>query len=174
MTRFNNIAGKKFGKLTAIECVGKDSRYNNIWRCQCECGRFRDVVLGKLIQNKVKTCGCKIHYHYDEVGLNILYNRYHKAANSRNYVWNISKEEFKYITKQNCFYCGHSPANIQRFDRNRGEYIYNGLDRVDNKIGYSIDNVVPCCTKCNVAKNKMTIQEFKILVENIYSNWICK
>ena len=37
---------------------------------------------------------------------------------------------------------------------------YNGLDRVDNSRGYEPSNVVPCCRRCNRAKDDMSSQEF--------------
>ena len=44
--------------------------------------------------------------------------------------------------------------------RGNGDYTYNGIDRVDNTRGYTLDNVVPCCFKCNRAKDTMTKEEF--------------
>ena len=45
----------------------------------------------------------------------------------------------------------------------------NGLDRVDNNKGYTIDNVVPCCKRCNYAKNNQTPREFKEWVKKVYN-----
>ena len=33
-----DITGMKFGRLTAIEPVGKDNRRNILWKCRCDCG----------------------------------------------------------------------------------------------------------------------------------------
>jgi hypothetical protein len=41
-----------------------------------------------------------------------------------------------------------------------GAFIYSGIDRIDPTHGYISDNVVPCCRTCNVAKLKMTRDEF--------------
>jgi hypothetical protein len=38
--------------------------------------------------------------------------------------------------------------------------VANGIDRVDNTKGYSVDNCVPCCRRCNVAKADMTPDQF--------------
>ena len=43
--------------------------------------------------------------------------------------------------------------------RDVGEYVYNGLYRYDNLLGYTIDNVVPCCGKCNRMKMDLSIEE---------------
>lgn len=39
-------------------------------------------------------------------------------------------------------------------------FFYTGVDRVDNGIGYTIENVVPCCGTCNHAKSAMSVDEF--------------
>jgi hypothetical protein len=41
-----------------------------------------------------------------------------------------------------------------------GVYVYSGLDRVDNTVGYTLDNVVPACKACNHAKVDMSYAEF--------------
>ena len=47
-----------------------------------------------------------------------------------------------------------------------GDYIYNGIDRVDSNIGYIFENCVPCCKLCNMAKKEYPVEEFK--------EWIAK
>lgn len=49
-----------------------------------------------------------------------------------------------------------------------GDYVYNGIDRVDNTKGYTIDNVVPCCGICNMAKGKLNQQEFQNWIKRVY------
>ena len=51
-----------------------------------------------------------------------------------------------------------------------GIYIYNGIDRIDNNKGYTIDNIVPCCHICNQAKSSFTLQEFQDWIEKVYQN----
>jgi hypothetical protein len=34
------------------------------------------------------------------------------------------------------------------------------MNRLDNSKGYSIENSVPCCKMCNLAKHANTYQEF--------------
>lgn len=38
--------------------------------------------------------------------------------------------------------------------------IYNGIDRIDNAKGYTIENSVTCCKRCNFAKRNMSYDEF--------------
>ena len=53
-----------------------------------------------------------------------------------------------------CHYCG--------LDNNSVAGV--GLDRLDNTIGYMLDNVVSCCTECNRARSdKFTPDEMLII-----------
>ena len=52
-----NVAGQRFGKLTAIEPVGKvKDTYK--WRCVCDCGRETEVLINNLTSGHTKSCGC--------------------------------------------------------------------------------------------------------------------
>ena len=42
---------------------------------------------------------------------------------------------------------------------------YNGIDRIDNNIGYTIDNSVSCCKYCNFAKNDFLLDEFLLWIK---------
>jgi hypothetical protein len=52
-----------------------------------------------------------------------------------------------------------------------GLYGAVGLDRVDNNVGYTYDNVVPCCVLCNFIKADLNVQVFlsqACKISNIY------
>lgn len=55
---FRNLAGQKFGKLTAIERIGVNANGNYLWRCVCDCGKEKIVPSGKLVQGRATNCGC--------------------------------------------------------------------------------------------------------------------
>jgi len=97
---------------------------------------------------------------------------YKRRAKVRGFRYNLAEEQFAEITQRNCYYCGAKPNNITDKSTMIGKYTYNGLDRVDNNEGYTIDNVVPCCKTCNSAKGILTAQEFKNWVVKIYNNLI--
>ena len=103
---------------------------------------------------------------------NNLYNQYRSGAKIRNLDFNLTKEECHYLFQQNCFYCNALPNNIYRKSGSAGEYIYNGIDRIDSKLGYQIDNVVPCCKVCNYAKRDMPISEFLTWIKAVYEKSI--
>lgn len=61
-------------------------------------------------------------------------------AKHRGLPWTIGFEEYKDLQSRSCYYC---EGDLPR----RGI----GLDRMDNdkSVGYTVDNVLPCCATCN-------------------------
>lgn len=53
MGKIKNIKGQKFGRLTALEYVGKSK-----WLCRCDCGNDYIVSTNYLISGHTKSCGC--------------------------------------------------------------------------------------------------------------------
>jgi hypothetical protein len=74
---------------------------------------------------------------------------YKTGASTRKYGFEISDEQADALFRSACHYCGYQP--FQRF---------NGIDRVDNKLGYVAGNVVACCAWCNRAKGRFPVESF--------------
>lgn len=55
-----DIAGQKFGRLTAIKPTNRKDKSTKgvVWECKCDCGKLTYVVVGKLTTHKVESCGC--------------------------------------------------------------------------------------------------------------------
>ncbi len=87
------------------------------------------------------------------------YAKYQWSAEIRGYVFALSQSEFNELRSYSCYYCGEGD-------------IANGLDRVDNSIGYVPENVVACCGNCNRAKHALSYEDFIELVKKIYKNRI--
>ena len=54
MSKLDDLTGKKFGNLKAVEYVG-----NGRWRCICECGRETEAFATNLKRGHTTSCGCK-------------------------------------------------------------------------------------------------------------------
>ena len=102
---------------------------------------------------------------YGESAFNALLKGYIKTAADRGYPFALTRDEFKQITQMDCYYCGAPPSKVKKIKNGHGEYIYNGVDRVDNSKGYSLDNSVTCCNACNVAKNAVPMRIAEKMVE---------
>jgi hypothetical protein len=104
-----------------------------------------------------------------ESAFGILYRSYIRAAKYRGVSWGLSVDDFRKLTSSRCGYCGALSSLKTTGHATYGTYIYNGIDRVDNKKGYAIDNVVACCETCNKAKRTMTLSEFIAWIDNVYA-----
>jgi len=53
-----DLTGQKFGRLTALEDVGRNKQRTRLWLCQCECGNSVVIPSTKLRCGHTKSCGC--------------------------------------------------------------------------------------------------------------------
>lgn len=53
----NALIGKPFGQLRVVRHMGKNKRQEDIYKCECECGRTRTVSGFLLIYGDVTDCG---------------------------------------------------------------------------------------------------------------------
>ena len=53
-----DIAGRKFGSLTARYPVRKDKSGHYLWHCGCECGATKAIRSNSLLGGRTKSCGC--------------------------------------------------------------------------------------------------------------------
>jgi hypothetical protein len=158
-----DMTGVRVGRLVVIK--RHDSEKNRArWLCQCDCGRTCIATGKTLRESKKKSCGCWFGERFLPASTNelpamrFLMKRYIEEAKRRNLSFKLSEEEFHKLTSKTCSYCGISPAML--IDNYAVPYVYNGIDRIDNNIGYEISNCTPCCKFCNCAKSKLTNKEF--------------
>lgn len=55
-----DLAGKRFGKLTAIERHGRTDNDNALWLCVCDCGETAVANATSLRRGGTTSCGCAI------------------------------------------------------------------------------------------------------------------
>lgn len=53
-----SLAGKRFGRLVAIEDGGPHASKRRLWRCQCDCGGEALIPSSYLVSGNTKSCGC--------------------------------------------------------------------------------------------------------------------
>ena len=138
--------------------------------CTCSCGVTKQVKVSEIALGRAKSCGCLSREALEkgvskyEAGLNAFYYNTKASADKRNYVFDLSLSKVSSLSQQPCTYCGQEPSQFQtRFS----EFKYNGIDRVDNSLGYVEGNCVPCCKLCNRMKDVMSVEDFKDHVKSI-------
>jgi hypothetical protein len=167
--RYKNLIGERFSRLLVMEKTDKRCDGGVVWLCKCDCGKETFVMSSNLIRGNTRSCGCLFNDTIHEVkslpygisSFNSLYSSYIGSAKKRNLSFELTRDEFINLVQQNCFYCGNPPTQFRR-DRQKinGLYLYNGIDRLDNNVGYELDNCVPCCVTCNYAKRTRNYNEF--------------
>jgi len=161
---------KKFGKLSVVNKLPVMRKGKTFFLCKCDCGVTKEFESWNLRSGQTTSCGCQNKLEEGESACRHLFHLYKtNNAEKRGHVWKLLLEDFKIITKQNCFYCGQEPNNYHDRSKTRanGNYIYNGIDRKDNSKGYTKKNVVACCKTCNAMKSKLNKKQFLDQVKKI-------
>lgn len=165
-------SGDKFGRLTVMFWQ-KESK---TWRCKCDCGKETNSRSWSLKTGRHKSCGCKLKEPRlnkrlpNNLGLKRqIIRSYKRSAKNRKYDWKLTEKEAIDYIESDCYYCGIEPNTIWR-NRPKGStkhddpnrfIFYNGIDRVDNSIGYTKENTVSCCSICNNSKSTLSVKEWK-------------
>lgn len=171
--KLKDETGNRYGRLQVIERAGMQENGDATWLCICDCGESVEVRGTSLRQGKVKSCGC-LHSEQKlaegEAAFNNVFLSYQRSAKRRGISWQITREQARRLFQEECYYCGALPGNVHQNPTLNGDYQYNGIDRVDNEAGYSIENVVACCKFCNYAKADRTVEEFEEWAARLYHN----
>ena len=184
--RLINLTGSVFGRLTVLNRGTSYSNGQTAWVCKCVCGKVVTVHASCLTtkrRNPTRSCGClsaemaslRRKKSAGESSFTALYHRYRRSARLRNLCFDLSRDCVRILFESACFYCAAMPSKSYATSRGRGKkpasaYIYNGIDRMDSSVGYTMLNSVPCCWRCNECKKKYSVDDFLAMVVAVYSN----
>lgn len=177
---YYELIGNIYGRseiigLGPIIPYGSHNRTRQQVLCLCECGTPYYVSYSSLQQNKTISCGCfrregaseRKRLLPGEASLRATYGNYKSRAKKIDKSFELTLEEFEKLTNLNCDYCGSAPSTRCIRKNYYGTSIGNGLDRVDNNLGYTTENVVPCCILCNKAKGSISYEDFIKWLNNL-------
>ena len=54
-----DITGKRFGRLVALQPTATRSGGGIVWQCECDCGAYTFVTVGRLQSTNTTSCGCR-------------------------------------------------------------------------------------------------------------------
>lgn len=137
-----NIAGQKFGRLTAIKRDFINERYRK-WFFECECGEVLSASKQAVISGTQLSCGCYMRELKREQNLT------HGLSKHPLYrTWNgmVQRCTFEH-SKDYPYYGGRGVTvcerwlDVRNFIADMGDRPHRAtLDRIDNSKGYSPDN----------------------------------
>lgn len=180
----DDILGQKYGMLTVVSFSHKEANYRNrfgtYYNCICDCGNKcimpRVFITSGYKSNLSKNCGCKprknrLGLNKTTAAFNTLIYTYRRNAELRNLTFELSYEKCMELFSSKCHYCNLEPYNLLKHG-NVSQTKYNGIDRVANSIGYTPENVVPCCKICNLLKSNHDKEFFLNHIAMIYNHSI--
>jgi hypothetical protein len=165
MTRSRiNLVGQKFGKRVVLAFIGPDKWGTSKWQVRCDCGSILETT-SKCLRDSIccKSCHPAIR---TKRPFEAQYNAWTAlVGNKGKRKIEITFEEYANLaeTTPDCHYCGDKIKWIAVSggpENNRLGASY--LDRKDSDGDYTLDNVVVCCSRCNMSKgNRFTYNEWK-------------
>lgn len=169
--------------IRGFEVIKKTSKRSNgyaVWEAKCDyCGVIKEFP-SYYFKRGHCSCSCEgwQKEYADKIGrkplpdhqshVNIIWNHYKRSARERGLVFELTKDQVRSIVEQDCYYCGQKPTERYTAIGCAGEYAWNGIDRVDNTKGYTIDNCVPCCKLCNFGKRDLALSDFAKWIDRAY------
>jgi hypothetical protein len=168
MPKLIDLQGKRFGRWVVVGYKGPNKFGKAQWSCVCDCGTEKVVKAQSLINGDSKSCGCfnkdslrqRIQLPDGHAALNAFFNQYQNNARNKGRSFDLSKDEFKKLVNSDCAYCGSKPSLFYKKTGANGPALVNGIDRVDNTKGYTVENSIPCCHSCNMMKRDKTTNDF--------------
>jgi hypothetical protein len=179
-----DLRGQRFDRLTVAHSAGSSKESKCVmWHCVCDCGNNVHVLSVNLNAGKTGSCGCyrsewasrkkpgfKPHTTLSEgqAAFNAVLRHYKSSASSKNREFTLSEDQFRSLILGDCHYCGALPSALVKGHRFNGDLIVNGIDRLDSDRGYVLDNVVSCCSRCNLGKRDLTKRDFLSWIERVH------
>jgi hypothetical protein len=156
ITRSGRLVARR--KITALQVTALqgDSR----WECLCDCGNTHTILAKSLLAGDIKSCGCLHRLRPYEH----LYKRLLWRAKKFNLEVKMTYEEFlTFVQVQECHYCG-DPIEWSMYKSTKHTTSAYNLDRLKGNEGYTLNNVVVCCRRCNLRRGQFTPDEWKVMI----------
>lgn len=159
-SRYENLVGKKFGRLLVIKYTNKRSKnIGVIWKCKCDCGNITFVIANNLKSGNTKSCGCLKYKHGD----NCCKNRarlYRTWLDMKTRCYNNKATSFLYYGAKGIQVCDEWKNNYLAFKQ---WALANGykdnltIDRIDSTGNYEPNN----CRWITASENSRRIKKGK-------------
>ena len=166
-----NLEAQHFGLWKVLkrapnkQCLSRTMQY---WLCECVCGVQKEVAQSALRRGLSTGCGCarKSWDKYadaQQCQINRVILKYKQNAVRRHILWDLTYAQTVELFNSKCHYCGCVGSNVQSIARDRkwGEpFRYNGIDRLNSTLGYTVTNCVSSCKTHNQMKWDMSESKF--------------
>lgn len=169
MPKIVDRTNQRFGRLIALEIVGRNKSRQALWRCACDCGGEVVVPTTALANGNTKSCGCLQRDHARKLSsyAALVHGHARTGALSSEYTtWRTMRNRCS--NPKNVSYPNYGGRNIKVCDRwlcfqnfladmGRKPTPQHTIDRVDNNGNYEPSNcrwVLPIVQSGNLRTNR--------------------
>lgn len=148
MSKFIDLTGQKFGRLTVLKRVNNHKYYKPHWLCKCDCKNEIIVCGNEIKRGRTKSCGClrkeiivkrsTKHGHSKREKMSKEYISWH---NIKQRCYNPNNESYSNYGERGIIVCNRWLNSFKNFfeDMGRSPKGYQ-IDRIKNKKGYCKEN----------------------------------
>lgn len=166
----DEIKGTKFGRLTPVERM-PNLKLKRVWRCICDCGGEKDVLLNSLRIGRTQSCGCIKREQSSERKFAQIHGECHKSLEHSSW----SAMHARCNNEKHHAYANYGGRGIKVCDRWSGPQGYQNflkdmgrrpnkswsLDRIDGRKSYFPEN-------CRWATSKTQLRNTRVNVRISY------
>lgn len=133
MANVKDLTGKRFGRLIAVEEVGRSKEGCALWRCLCDCGKETYLATQTLTAGLTKSCGC---YRREKMAKRAT--KHGKCGERIYIIWKLMKARCNNKTSKT--YVGYGSRGIKVCDEWSGDNGFSNFYNWSTNNGYS-DNL---------------------------------
>ena len=168
----DKLIGKKIGKLTVLEFIGKKQYkcyVGHMYSCECECGKIVPLERRNIQQSHTKSCGCLRKLSGDKnkgwKGCEKLTGRLWRSiinhAKKRKIEFNLSIEDAWFQFEKQNFLCALTNLPIYMPKNSKKDITHTAsLDRKNSQLGYFKDNIQWVHKDINLMKSNLPEDKF--------------
>lgn len=149
LENFQDISGKRFRSLVAIEPIGRDNQKATIWLCLCDCGKQTKTTITRLNNGMVSSCGCLQAKKTREAVMGERNVNYNPDLTDDDRVSRRITPEYRewrlLVKKRDNYTCGKCSI---RGGKLTSHHLYSWRDYPD--LRYELSNGVCLCLSCHM------------------------